>query len=142
MITEQQRANRRYFNRLLIPWLRSEGWRIAPEDPSPWDFLHDGVDLLIPLTEKADKKLSSKVLALCVDDVDGELHKSLKAEFGTEAEAGKDRSGKEVAPPPDLLDLAQPSDPFDPDTGKFFDPVSGKEISAEESGLFKAKASN
>jgi hypothetical protein len=85
-ITKQQRANRRDYNRLLIPWLRSEGWRIAPEDPSPWDFLHDGFDLLIPLTEKADEKLGYKVLAL-LDDVDGELHKSLKTEFGTEAEA-------------------------------------------------------
>ena len=48
-ITEQQRANRRDYNQLLIPWLRSEGWQIAPEDPRPWDFFHDGFDLLIPL---------------------------------------------------------------------------------------------
>jgi hypothetical protein len=85
-ITEQQRANRRDYNRLLIPWLRSEGWRIAPEDPRPWDFFHDGFDLLIPLTEKTDEKLGYKVLAL-IDDVDGELHKQLRAEFDAKAEA-------------------------------------------------------
>jgi hypothetical protein len=86
-ITEQQRANRRDYNRLIIPWLRSEGWHIGPEDQEPWHFAHVGFDLLIPLTEKADKKLGYKVLALCVEDVDGELYKSLEAEFGTEAEA-------------------------------------------------------
>lgn len=85
-LTEQQRANLRFYNRLLIPWLRSEDWRIAPEDPRPWDFFHDGFDLLIPLTEKADEKLTYKVLAL-LDDVDGELHKQLRTEFDAKAEA-------------------------------------------------------
>jgi hypothetical protein len=85
-ITEQQRANRRDYNRLLIPWLRSEGWGVAPEDPRPWDFFHDDLHLLIPLTEKATKTLDSKVLAL-LDDVDGELHERLRAEFDAKAEA-------------------------------------------------------
>jgi hypothetical protein len=82
-ITEQQRASGRERNRLLIGWLRSEDWRIAPEDPKPWDFFHDGLDVLIPLTEKAYKKLGNKILAL-MDDVDGELHKLLRADAAAE----------------------------------------------------------